>query len=72
VVWERGWLLATLLVYLLWSMVAGRGRTSCCWPTPGMDGILWDSVIYLPPCLPIQLPGWRSSTSEIHWSIYRQ
>jgi len=34
-VWERGWLLATLLVYLLWSLVAGGEEPAAADPVLG-------------------------------------
>ena len=34
-VWERGWLLATLLVYLLWSLVQGGKETAAADPVLG-------------------------------------
>jgi len=34
-VWERGWLLATLLIYLLWSLVAGGEEPAAADPVLG-------------------------------------
>ena len=34
-VWDRGWLLATLLIYLLWSLVAGGEEPAAADPVLG-------------------------------------
>ena len=42
-VWDRGWLLATLLIYLLWSLVAGGEEPAAADPVLGW--IRWMEVV---------------------------